>query len=144
MRRLHLVLFTLAMAAVPVSAQTAARAKPAMFYEDSSRLGRPFAKDPCVVEFHGRNLMYYTLPARTLAKAAGSTQTDEAAAGHRIASSTDLTHWNKIGEFGRNSRSNRMAWSLRASQISTIMQNASPRVPRILGSLERADAEHKL
>ena len=32
-----------------------------MLYGDTSRLGRPFAKDPAVVRFAGRALMYYYL-----------------------------------------------------------------------------------
>ena len=29
---------------------------------DTSRLGRPFAKDPSVIRFGGRYLLYYSLP----------------------------------------------------------------------------------
>ena len=36
--------------------------QPRMMYEDTSRRGVPFSKDPHVVNFQGRYLMYYTLP----------------------------------------------------------------------------------
>ena len=38
--------------------------QPRMMYEDTSRRGVPFSKDPHVVNFQGRYLMYYTLPPR--------------------------------------------------------------------------------
>ena len=35
-----------------------------MMYRDTSRVGVPFAKDPVVVRFGGRYLMYYSIPPR--------------------------------------------------------------------------------
>jgi len=60
-------------------------------YRDSSRRGRPFAKDPCVVWFRGRYWMYYSLPPyederRTQGWGIG------------IATSPDCRHWTKAGE----------------------------------------------
>ena len=37
-------------------------AEPMMKWADSSRLGRPLSKDPNVIEFGGRYLMYFSLP----------------------------------------------------------------------------------
>lgn len=55
-----------------------------MYYGDSEH-GKPFAKDPDVVRFGGRYLMYYSvrIPGRI---------------GIGIAASDDLTVWKKIGE----------------------------------------------
>ena len=33
-----------------------------MYYGDTSRLGRPYAKDPAVVFYGGRYLLYYSIP----------------------------------------------------------------------------------
>jgi hypothetical protein len=38
---------------------------PAMMYGDTTRKGVPFSKDPHVVAFGGRYLLYYTLPAHS-------------------------------------------------------------------------------
>lgn len=62
-----------------------------MRFADSSRNGRPFAKDPSVIRHGGRYLMYYSM----------APSTDESlpkgwAAG--IAESRDLTSWTKVGE----------------------------------------------
>ena len=64
---------------------------PEMFYGDTSRLGRPFAKDPSVVRFKGRYLMYHSLPP-----AKGDGKPNGWTAG--IAESPDLVHWTKVGE----------------------------------------------
>ncbi len=72
-----------------------------MRFADSSRLGRPFAKDPSVIEYKGRFLMYYSLPG-----AAGDrpdAATARASSGQQgwsigIAESRDLIEWKKIGE----------------------------------------------
>ena len=62
-------------------------------WSDTSRLGRPFAKDPSVIKFRGHYLMYYSLPPyapprtdRPVGWAIG------------IAESADLRDWKKIGE----------------------------------------------
>jgi len=58
---------------------------PEMYFADTDH-GEPFAKDPSVVRFKGRYLLYYSLrlPGRI---------------GIGIAQSDDLTRWHKIGEF---------------------------------------------
>jgi beta-1,2-mannobiose phosphorylase / 1,2-beta-oligomannan phosphorylase len=65
---------------------------PAMMYGDTTRLGRPFAKDPHVILFGGRYLMYYSVPGYT----------DKNGKPHGwgigIAESHDLQGWKRIGE----------------------------------------------
>jgi autotransporter-associated beta strand protein len=60
---------------------------PAMMFGDSVRLKRPFAKDPTVVRFGGRYLMYYSQKNPSNQWSAG------------IAESTDLVNWTRVGEF---------------------------------------------
>lgn len=55
---------------------------------DTTRLGRPFAKDPSVETFQGRTLLYYSIPG------AGS---DGWAIG--IAEQQGDAHWKRVGEF---------------------------------------------
>ena len=76
--------------------QAIVQKKPAMYFSDTSRLGRPFAKDPSVIEFRGRYLMYYTMPppARTTALK----NPEGAGWSIGIAASKDLTHWSKVAE----------------------------------------------
>jgi len=59
-----------------------------MKWADTSRTGLPFSKDPSVIRFGGRYLLYYSLPPAT----------GETAWGIGIAESSDLEHWSKIGE----------------------------------------------
>ncbi len=61
-----------------------------MMYADTSRVGVPHAKDPHVVNFKGRYLMYYSIPPRK----------DDPQSGWNIgiAESRDLVHWEKAGE----------------------------------------------
>ncbi len=65
---------------------------PAMMYGDSSRIGAPFSKDPYVIRFEGRFLMYYSVPGYT----------DKAGSAHGwgvgIAESSDLVNWKRLGE----------------------------------------------
>lgn len=68
-----------------------AAASPRMLWGDSSRLGRPFSKDPCVVRLGGRYLLYYSMPG------SGDPGMHGWAIG--IAESKDLVNWRKIGEF---------------------------------------------
>ncbi|MBN2138315.1 MAG: family 43 glycosylhydrolase [Sedimentisphaerales bacterium] len=63
-----------------------------MLYADTSR-GRPFSKDPDVVNFKGRYYMYYSIPPYS----DGRTN-DGWAVG--IACSDDLETWKRIGEIG--------------------------------------------
>jgi predicted GH43/DUF377 family glycosyl hydrolase len=69
---------------------------PKVYYSDSSRLGRPFAKDPSVIKFHGEYLMYYSVPSSDRPKESRQPGTDVWGIG--IARSNDLIHWTKAGE----------------------------------------------
>ena len=64
--------------------------KNVMMFGDTSRLNRPFAKDPAVVRFNNKYFLYYSIPAGADVK------------GWRIgiAQSDNLIVWNKIGEIG--------------------------------------------
>jgi beta-1,2-mannobiose phosphorylase / 1,2-beta-oligomannan phosphorylase len=62
-----------------------------MLFADTSRRGRPFAKDPAVVRFNNQYLLYYSLPSF-----GDGRQGDGWAIG--IARSSDLDAWEKIGE----------------------------------------------
>ena len=66
--------------------------KPPMMFGDTTRLGRPFAKDPYVISFEGRYLMYYSVP--------GYTEKNGTSLGWGIgiAESHDLRNWKRIGE----------------------------------------------
>jgi predicted GH43/DUF377 family glycosyl hydrolase len=61
-----------------------------MMYGDTSRLGVPFSKDPEVVHFKGRYLMYYSIPPKK----------GDVASGWNIgiAESKNLIDWQKVGE----------------------------------------------
>ena len=59
--------------------------RPAMYYTDTS-YGRAFAKDPDVVRFKGRYLMYYSISRGKQGIAIG------------IAQSGNLEHWTKVGD----------------------------------------------
>jgi predicted GH43/DUF377 family glycosyl hydrolase len=92
---LHVALLWLgALIITGANADTPAR-PPAMKWADSTRLGRPHAKDPCVIRFGGRYLMYFSLPPYD-AKLAPT----NAPAGWSIgiAESRDLKSWTKIAE----------------------------------------------
>jgi predicted GH43/DUF377 family glycosyl hydrolase len=60
-----------------------------MKYGDTDRIGRPFAKDPCVVKYKGTYWMYYSIPASS---------DGHLGWGIGIARSNDLSHWTKAGE----------------------------------------------
>src|SRR5688572_20133585 len=92
----------------PTGALSQERAKPAaagervrearliMQYSDATRLGTPWAKDPSVVRFGNRFLMYYTVPAPRENPAGVKDFPKGLAIG--IAESRDLKTWTKIGE----------------------------------------------
>jgi predicted GH43/DUF377 family glycosyl hydrolase len=63
-----------------------------MMFGDTSRTGSPFSKDPHVIHFRGRYLMYYSIPAYT-----GKVNSIPGW-GIGIAESTDLVNWKKCGE----------------------------------------------
>ena len=64
--------------------------EPRMMFGDTSRKGVPFSKDPHVVSFGGRYLMYFSIPPLK----------DKPAGGWNIgiAESKDLISWQKVGE----------------------------------------------
>lgn len=64
---------------------------PRMHWADSSRIGRPYAKDPSVIRFRGRYLLYYSTPTRDDAG-----RLSDWIVG--IAESRNLTEWRKVGE----------------------------------------------
>ncbi|MDD4870100.1 MAG: family 43 glycosylhydrolase [Kiritimatiellae bacterium] len=66
-----------------------------MKWGDPARLGRPFAKDPSVIKFQGRYLMYYSMAAYDR-KIAPPNAPKGWAIG--IAESKDLINWRKVGE----------------------------------------------
>lgn len=61
-----------------------------MMFGDTSRTGVPFSKDPHVVDFKGRYLMYYSIPPQK--------GNPESGWNIGIAASRDLIHWEKVGE----------------------------------------------
>lgn len=65
--------------------------RPKMMFSDSSRIGRPFAKDPSVISWAGRYRMYYSLPLAT-----DPSLPKGWAIG--IAESQNLIDWTRIGE----------------------------------------------
>jgi predicted GH43/DUF377 family glycosyl hydrolase len=85
---IFIFIFTVSAGWLPANAQK----KPNMFFGDTTRLGRPFSKDPHVVKFKGRYLMYYTIPAH--ANKAHPVK----GLGIGIAESRDLIRWKRIGE----------------------------------------------
>lgn len=66
-----------------------------MRFADESRLGRPFAKDPSVVRFRGRYLLYFSLPPWDSNRAPPSASRGWSIG---IAESHDLIRWHKIAE----------------------------------------------
>ncbi|MCC6354707.1 MAG: family 43 glycosylhydrolase [Verrucomicrobiae bacterium] len=68
---------------------------PPMYYADATRKGVPFSKDPSVVRFGGRYLMYFSLPpfAKDRVPEGGPRGW-----GIGIAESGDLTRWEKVAE----------------------------------------------
>ena len=81
----------LAAAETSRSGVRSAATRPPVPWGDTSRLGRPFSKDPSVVRFGGRYLLYYSMPPFGDGRAS-----DGWAIG--IAESTVLGDWAKVGE----------------------------------------------
>jgi len=78
---------------LPISAQTnMVQSQHLMMFGDTSRTGMPFSKDPHVISFKGRYLMYYSVPPY---KDMSNTIKGW---GIGIAESNDLVQWQKIGE----------------------------------------------
>lgn len=82
------------LASAPAQPAPATVKTPKVYYSDTSRLGYPFAKDPSVIRFHGRYLMYYSIPPQRQAQGRG----EERGWGVGIAESTDLLHWARVGD----------------------------------------------
>lgn len=61
-----------------------------MMFADTSRTGIPFSKDPHVVNFKGRYLMYFSIPPKKGVANSGWNI--------GIAESKDLINWTKVGE----------------------------------------------
>lgn len=72
-------------------ASTAVAAERRMMFGDTSRRGVPYAKDPSVIRFGGRYLLYYSLPSFE-----DKRPNDGWAVG--IAESRNLIDWKKVGE----------------------------------------------
>jgi predicted GH43/DUF377 family glycosyl hydrolase len=67
-----------------------------MMYSDTSRKGTPWAKDPHVIFFNGRYLMYYTIPSYA------DQSNPIKGMGIGIAESHDLINWKRVGEIVPN------------------------------------------
>lgn len=80
-----------AAAAPAPSGETGAMKTPAMYFGDDTRMGRPFAKDPCVIRLGDRYLMYYSTAPSTDKNAPKGWAIG-------IAESRDLLNWKKVGE----------------------------------------------
>lgn len=70
--------------------------KSPMMFGDTVRLGVPYSKDPHVIRFQGRFLMYYSVPAYT------EKSGEKFGWGIGVAESKDLIHWTRIGEINRD------------------------------------------
>ncbi len=66
--------------------------RPEMMFGDTTRTGAPFSKDPHVIKFEGRYLMYYSI------RPYKDTSNPVQGWGIGIAESTNLNHWEKCGE----------------------------------------------
>jgi predicted GH43/DUF377 family glycosyl hydrolase len=64
---------------------------PKMKWADDTRAGKPFAKDPSVIRFGGRYLMYFSLPPASNKKIPPGWAIG-------IAESKDLVSWKRVGE----------------------------------------------
>ena len=65
--------------------------KPRMMYGDTTRIGAAYTKDPHVIKFKGRYLMYYSIPGK-------KSSTSWTGWGIGVAESKNLFDWEKIGE----------------------------------------------
>jgi predicted GH43/DUF377 family glycosyl hydrolase len=87
-----------------VSSNSDPARKPRMYYSDTS-YGRPFAKDPDVVRFKDKYLMYYSINRRKKGIAIG------------IAESEDLESWKKVGEILPNAEYERRGLAAPAALV---------------------------
>lgn len=93
MKKFLLLTFAVLFVLFSTNGQRRVRTKaPQMMFGDTSRIGVPFAKDPFVIQFQGKYLMYYSIPPY-------KDQTNPVQGwGLGIAESNDLNNWKKIGE----------------------------------------------
>jgi predicted GH43/DUF377 family glycosyl hydrolase len=89
---LFLAYFLIVVSSVSFCQKSSKGFRPKMLFVDTSRTGVPFAKDPFVIKFQGRYLMYYSIPPYKdkLNPVQGW--------GLGIAESKDLNSWTRIGE----------------------------------------------
>jgi len=93
MLRIHVILFLFQAVSVPVFSQDSLDAKQSyMLFGDTSRTGTPFSKDPHVISFGGRYLMYYSIQPYS------DKNNPVKGWGIGIAESMDLIKWRKTGE----------------------------------------------
>lgn len=93
MFRLHLILFLFPAVCVTAFSQNSSDAEGSfMHFGDTSRTGTPFSKDPHVISFGGRYLMYYSIQAYR------DKDNPVPGWGIGIAESRDLVNWQKTGE----------------------------------------------
>jgi predicted GH43/DUF377 family glycosyl hydrolase len=81
----------LAWAGLALAAGAQEMTRPALHWADASRNGVPFSKDPAVIAFGGRYLLYYSMPPPT-----NPAVSPGWAVG--VAESHDLVNWRKVGE----------------------------------------------
>ena len=91
-RRILLLVFIASFAFTGFAQKKVIHIQPKMMFGDTSRIGVPFAKDPYVIKFRGRYLMYYSIPPYK------DKNNPVQGWGLGIAESNDLYKWTKIGE----------------------------------------------
>jgi len=93
----RVLFFTALFAGILLAAEnvSSVELKPLFKWADESRLGRPFSKDPSVIRFAGRYLMYFSLPPFSTDLASANTPRGWSIG---IAESTNLVDWKKVGE----------------------------------------------
>jgi predicted GH43/DUF377 family glycosyl hydrolase len=89
---LFLVYFLLVVSHVSYCQKSSKGIRPKMMFADTSRTGVPFAKDPFVIKFQGRYLMYYSIPPYK------DKSNPVQGWGLGIAESKDLNNWTRISE----------------------------------------------
>ncbi len=82
------LLICVSLTQVCIPSSISANEQPAMMFGDTTRRQVPFSKDPHVVRFHDKYLMYYSIPPAH----------SNPVWGIGIAESSDLIHWTRIGE----------------------------------------------
>lgn len=91
MTKLFVLLFALCILPSVLKAQQNSPIPP-MYYGDTVRTGIPFSKDPHVIWFQGKYLMYYSVPGYS----------DKSGTVHgwgiAVANSADLINWQRVGE----------------------------------------------